>query len=110
MTLREKQSLFARNVARLIQYLYAEGYEVTFAEAYRPPETAALYAQQGRGIADSQHTKRLAVDLNLFLDGRYLTDSDSYRIMGAYWKTLHPENVWGGDWQRKDGNHVEMRG
>jgi hypothetical protein len=110
MTLREKQSQFARDVANLIQFAYAEGYEVTFAEAYRPPELAELYAQQGRGIRNSQHTKRLAIDLNLFLDGKYLTDSDDYRLLGCYWKSLRPENRWGGDFRRKDGNHFERTG
>ena len=38
MTLREKQSTFAINVARLIIWAAERGYEVTFAEAYRPPE------------------------------------------------------------------------
>jgi hypothetical protein len=110
MTLREKQSQFARDVANLIQFAYAEGYEVTFAEAYRPPELAELYAQQGRGIRNSQHTKRLAIDLNLFLDGKYLRSSESHRILGAYWKSLRPENRWGGDFKRKDGGHYERIG
>ena len=108
MTLREKQSLFARNIARLIQYAYAEGYEVTLAEAYRPPETAALYEKQGRGISRSLHTQRLAVDLNLFIDGKYLPDSESHRVLGLYWKTLHPDNRWGGDFSRPDGGHYSM--
>ena len=108
MTLREKQSLFARNIAKLIQFAYAEGYEVTFAEAYRPPELAALYAEQGRGIANSLHTKRLAVDLNLFLEGKYLSSSESHRVLGAYWKTLHPDNRWGGDFRKPDGCHYSM--
>ena len=108
MTIREKQSVFARNIARLIQFAYAEGYEVTFGEAWRPPETAAMYAADGRGISNSLHTQRLAVDFNLFFDGKWLQDSASFGLLGAYWKTLHPDNRWGGDFRKPDGCHFSM--
>jgi hypothetical protein len=109
MTLREKQSLFARLVGQLIQYAYQNGYELTFGEAYRTPEQAALNAQKGSGIANSLHTKRLAIDLNLFLAGRYITDSASYKPLGDFWKSLHPDCCYGGDFKpRADGNHFSL--
>jgi hypothetical protein len=60
------------------------------------------------GQAWSAHKQRLAVDLNLFLDGKYLSDTESHRMFGEYWKSIDPENhVWGGDF--KDGNHYSFR-
>ena len=108
MTLGEKQREFPLAVAALITWAYQEGYEITFGEAYRTPEQAEWNAQQGKGIANSLHTKRLAVDLNLFKDGEYLTRSEDYAPLGQKWKTLHPLACWGGDFSRPDGNHFSF--
>ena len=73
MTLGEQQRLFAELTGRFITAVYQRGYHLSFGEAWRPPETAALYAQQGRGIANSLHGLRLAIDWNLFgSDGAWL--------------------------------------
>lgn len=101
------QAIFTANVARLILYINEQGYSCTFGEAYRPPETAALYAQQRRGIKNSLHCIRLAVDLNLFKDGAYLPNSEAHRPFGEYWEKLNALNRWGGRWA--DGNHYETR-
>ncbi len=108
MTLGQQQRLFTRLVGDLIGWAYANGYELSFAEAYRTPEQAALNAQSGAGISNSLHTKRLAVDLNLFIAGEYQTDSEAYRTLGEHWKTMHPLCRWGGDFHRPDGNHMSM--
>jgi len=111
MTLRQKQSIFAKNVAILINHIYDMGCEVTFADAYRSPEAAALYAKAGKGIANSLHCKRLAIDLNLFnVDGKYLQDKKDYEPFGLYWKSLNPANKWGGDFKTLvDCVHFEMQ-
>ncbi|NBN68387.1 M15 family peptidase, partial [Proteus sp. G2609] len=75
MTLGEKQRKFTRMIADLIIFAYDNGYELTFSEAYRTPEQAQLNAKSGSGIKNSLHTQRLAVDFNLFKDGKYLTAS-----------------------------------
>lgn len=106
MTLGEAQRTFAVDVARLIPWAVAMGYEVTFGWAYRPPEFSELYAKMKVGIANSLHELRLAVDLNLFRDGVYLTQTEHYKPLGDHWKSLRPENAWGGDFQTNpDGNH-----
>ena len=98
MTLSEKQMLFADLVGVLIMKVVDLGYDgVTFGEAYRTVEQAALYAASGKGIKNSVHCKRLAVDLNAFKDGHYLTDAASYKPLGEYWKSLDPSCRWGGD-------------
>lgn len=106
MTLREKQSLFVRLIAKLIEFAYANGYELTFGEAYRTPEQAAINASKGTGIANSVHTKRLAVDFNLFRNGKLLTSTEDHRPLGEYWESLDILCCWGGRF--KDGNHYSL--
>lgn len=105
-TLGQKQRRFTRMLAELILEAYSLGYEITFGEAYRPPETAALYARDGRGISNSLHTSRLAVDLNLFRNGTYLTDSKDYLPLGEIWEKMG--GAWGGRFSRPDGNHFSL--
>lgn len=108
-TLGQKQRRFTQYVALLIQYAYARGYELSFGEAYRTPEQAKLNAQAGTGIANSLHTQRLAIDLNLFKDGVYLTQSEYYEPLGRFWEGLAPDCRWGGRFKpRADGNHFSI--
>ena len=116
MTLQQQQSLFAQHVALLIQYIHAQGYTCTLGEAYRTPEQAKLNAAKGIGIANSLHTQRLAIDLNIFdPTGNLITDSNGYEWLGIYWESLDPLNRWGGYFVSKyggrivDGNHFERK-
>jgi hypothetical protein len=109
MTLLQAQQQFAIDLARLILWCEGRPYAVTFGEAYRTPEQAALYAKQGKGIINSNHTRRLAVDLNLFVNGVYATDSDAYAELGEFWESMNVANVWGGNFKRRDGNHFSRR-
>ena len=84
----EKQFVFSRLVADLIVYAYQAGFTVTLGEAWRSPETCELYAKEGKGISNSLHRRRLAIDLNLFKDTNLLRDSKSYKILGDYWKSM----------------------
>jgi hypothetical protein len=96
MSLREKQSQFAMKVPRLIDEAHALGYEVTLGDAYRDPRCPY-------GSRSSRHKSRLAIDLNLFKDGVYLTSTEDHRELGEYWESLG--GIWGGRFN--DGNHYE---
>ncbi|EJM7777782.1 M15 family metallopeptidase, partial [Escherichia coli] len=98
MKLSEKQQLFAVMIADLIHWAQEHGYRLTFGEAYRTPEQAALNAKTGKGIRNSLHTLRLAVDFNLFINGEYQTDTDAYRPLGEYWESIG--GTWGGRFSR----------
>ncbi len=106
MTLRQKQSLFVKLVAGLIVEASHLGYELTFGEAYRTPEQAALNAKHGIGIRNSLHCDRLAIDFNLFRNGRYCTTTESWRPLGEWWERQHELCSWGGRFG--DGNHFSL--
>ncbi len=106
MTLRQKQSIFLFLVARLIIHANELGYEMTFGEAYRSPEEAARLAKLGIGIKNSLHIKKLAIDINLFKDGKYLSATENHRLLGEWWERQHSHCRWGGRWD--DGNHYEF--
>ena len=105
-TLRQKQSRFARMVARLIDQAFAMGYEVTLGDAYRDPRVhGALGEKRSYSSSMSLHKQRLAIDLNLFRDGRYLSSTESHRPLGEWWEAQG--GSWGGRFE--DGNHYELR-
>jgi len=113
MTLGEKQRKFAQMVGQLITWCYENDYEVTFGEAYRTPEQAALNAAKGSGISNSLHTKKLAIDLSLFVDlteggdeDVYQKDSAAYLPLGLFWESIG--GSWGGRFHRPDGNHFSL--
>ncbi len=107
MTLSEKQQLFTVMVASLIHWAEEHGYRLTFGEAYRTPEQAALNAKKGSSISNSLHTQRLAVDFNLFVNGQYKTRTEDYLPLGEYWESLG--GAWGGRFKsRPDGNHFSF--
>ena len=91
MSLRKKQSEFVRKVSLLILFAYEKGYELTFGDAY---------AHDGH-CDDSFHYQRLAIDLNLFKDGKYLTKTNDHLPLGLFWESIG--GSWGGRWD--DGNH-----
>lgn len=108
MTLRQRQSLFARLFATLIVQTTALGYEVTLGECWRSPEEAKRLAGTGQGIARSLHCDRLAADLNLFKNGTLLTKSEDYAELGIWWEAQHLDCRWGGRFGRADGNHFSL--
>jgi hypothetical protein len=110
MKLQEQQKKFAENVSALIDYIFSKQYTCTLGEAFRTPEQAALYAKEGKGIINSLHCKRLAIDLNIFSPGGdFLENTEDYEHFGLFWEGLDPVNRWGGRFKRADGNHFERQ-
>ena len=101
-TLREQQSLFARKVASLILHAEYLGYEVTLGDAYRDPRLHGDFGKKaGYGSSNSFHKLRLAIDLNLFKNGKYLQGTEAHRTLGEWWEDQG--GSWGGRFN--DGNH-----
>lgn len=109
MTLREKQSIFAALVPRLIDHAIILGFQVTGGEWYRSPEEALRLSKLGKGISSSLHTLKLAIDINLFRDGIYLSTTEAHRPLGEWWE-LQSTGIytcaWGGRFN--DGNHYSI--
>ncbi len=81
MSIAKKQQRFSQLVARLILHADILGYDVTFGDAYRDERC-------GYGHPKSLHRWRLAIDLNLFKDGIYLTDWAAHEALHDYWDTI----------------------
>jgi len=96
-SLREKQSEFARMVPLLILYAYELGYEITLGDAWAQSE-------DGHHKVNSKHYVRLAIDLNLFKNGKYLEETEDHRPLGEFWESVG--GTWGGRFD--DGNHYEL--
>lgn len=97
--------------ASLILKAQEMGYQVTLGEAYRTEEQSKIYADSGVGISNSLHRIRLAIDLNLFKNGKYLTDSKDYEPLGEWWESMSCQDYtlcWGGRFLKQDGNHFSM--
>ncbi len=97
MKLRQQQSRFAKKLALLILFAYELGYELTIADVQS-------FIEHGRHVENSFHYKRLAVDLNLFKDGEYLSTTSSHERLGEFWESIG--GTWGGRWN--DGNHYSL--
>lgn len=104
MKLSEKQQKFTSMVGQLIEFANQNGYGLTFGEAYRTPEQAALNASKGTGISNSLHCDRLAVDFNLFIDGELQQSSEAHAPLGEFWESIG--GSWGGRFN--DGNHYSL--
>ena len=84
-------------VAKLITFATENDYELTFGDAYRDDRC-------GYGHSTSLHRKRLAVDFNLFREGRFLRTTEDHAPLGHYWESLG--GSWGGRFN--DGNHYSL--
>jgi len=97
VTLRQRQSKFAEMVSLLIQFAILRGYEITLGDAY---------ATSGHK-KNSKHYRRLAIDLNLFKNGKYLTETEDHKELGEFWESIG--GIWGGRFKHPDGNHYESK-
>ena len=93
------QAKFAQMAARLIIKAGELGYQVTLGEARR-------LAGIGKGVVNSLHCKRLALDVNLFKSGVLLTKTEDYAQLGAWLESIG--GAWGGRFSRSDGNHFSL--
>lgn len=111
MTLGEKQRLFTKCTSELINYAYAMGYELTLGDAYRDPRVHGEWGQkQSYSASKSVHKQRLAVDFNLFVDGKYIADGNhpAYKDLGEFWEGMNEFSAWGGSFSFGDANHFSF--
>ena len=98
---------FLRHVSALIVFADLKGFKLTGGELKRTMLQQRQYLREGKSeTLNSDHLVSLAIDFNLFFD--YDNDGDKDYLgakgaevakeLGEYWKFLHPDNYWGGDW------------
>lgn len=115
--MRKKQTAFAWLIVDFLAWCRAFGHEVTLGEAYRTEEQQRIYLQQGKSKTMlSKHRDRLAVDFNLFVEGKLAT-AEQYRPLGEKWEAMGGR--WGGRFGVKpehystqigwDSNHFESK-
>lgn len=93
----EHQMRFLPMAASLILQAQQMGYGATGGDLYR--DSRCPY-----GNPNSLHKHRLAIDLNLFRDGVYLTKSEDHQPLGEWWEGIG--GTWGGRFN--DGNHYSL--
>lgn len=95
MKLSEKQMAFSHKVGIFLLWIFVHpGWTVTIGEVWRPQRLQRIYYKEGKAkTLYSKHTKKLAIDLNLFKNGRYITNKEKYRPLGEFW-----EKCLGGRW------------
>jgi hypothetical protein len=82
-------------VANLILFASCEGMELTMGEAFRSQEQQDIHRAAGRSrVRYSKHQDRLAIDFNLFINGKYVLDKEMYRPLGEEWEKTGGR--WGG--------------
>ncbi|RLI44530.1 hypothetical protein DRO61_12055 [Candidatus Bathyarchaeota archaeon] len=122
--MRAEQSIFLHNVAKLILWAFEQGYELTGGELHRTEDQQQLYyygfsieetngnlyllqGEKKTKTLNSKHKNKLAVDLNLFINGKYITEGEKFAPLAAYWSKLDRRNESGSDWNY-DHNHFQM--
>ena len=108
MSMNKKQARFTHKIAQLIVWANERVFDLIGAELFRTAEQAAIYAKQGKGIKNSVHRKKLALDMFLMIDGKITWKPEDYRIIGEKWKTMDPDARWGGDMKRRDAVHFSF--
>lgn len=101
------QWTFARLIPRLFDKAFDLGFDVTTGDAFRDQRVhGALGVKMGYGHKSSAHKNKLAIDINLFKDGDFISDTEGHRLLGEWWEKQHPLARWGGKFQ--DGNHYSF--
>jgi hypothetical protein len=95
MNLNAEQNAFLGDVARLIEFVRNtdNGMLISGGELYRTAEQEQIYVDSGRSnTMNSNHLRRLAIDLNFIQNGQIVSDKATLQKYGDYWVSLNPYN------------------
>jgi hypothetical protein len=103
----QKQELFMRLLPRLIDKAHDLGFDVRGGDLYRDPRVHGdVGEKKSYSSSTSRHKERCAIDLNLFMDGKFLQETTDHAALGHWWEDQHELCRWGGRFN--DGNHYEL--
>lgn len=100
MKLSDKQFIFLKDLAMLIIFCIVNDIKVTGGELQRTMYQQKEHIRKGRSkTMRSDHLRKLAIDLNFFFNGKLSYRKKDIQPVADYWKSLRPNNYWGGDWK-----------
>lgn len=100
MSLSSEQAAFLLDACKLIHYATEQGWTVTGGELFRTQAQQEIYFKEGKSkTMQSNHLRRLAIDLNFLKNGQPVWDKTQLAPVGAFWESLHPANRWGGNFK-----------
>lgn len=107
MKLGKKQELFMRLLPRLIDKAHSLGFEIRGGDLFRDSRLHGGYGEKkGYGHKRSCHKLKLAIDLNLFKNGEFITTTEGHKKLGEWWEKQNKYCRWGGRFN--DGNHYSI--
>jgi hypothetical protein len=91
-TLGQLQREYAICFARTIVWIYEQGWQVTIDEGFVGNTDARDGDHDGPHRRAGGHYKKLATDINLFVDGKLVSDGQhpAWRQIARFWESLHP--------------------
>ncbi|MDP2735090.1 MAG: M15 family peptidase [bacterium] len=101
MTLREARCEFTKMLAWLILWACEQGYEPALAEGM---DRRTEKDPTSDHMKNSLHDIGLAQDIDLYRDGKYLSNTEDHLPLGEKWESMG--GAWGGRF--KDGNHYSL--
>lgn len=119
----DRQFLFTRLLGRFIDEVYLRGYACKLRDAgLFEKRRSRLRVPFKDGVHSGSNSRRgglhymqLASDVDLFVQAengawKYIADTDhwAWQALGEFWVGLDPLCRWGGNFQRKDGNHLSV--
>jgi len=119
MSLNKEQWEFVKDLNKLLNFIenYAYNLElkdnivfyITLGEVYRTEYQQKKYIKDGKSkTMNSNHLKRLAVDINFFFNYKLTYEYEDIKIFGDFWCSLNDKNKWGGNFKNfLDTNHFE---
>ena len=111
MTLGQNQEKFAEDLAKLLNYLIKNNYQIRIGEVERTQAQQQIYIKEGKSkTLNSMHLKRCAADLHIFKDNEWLQSKQELQEIGDYWESLDINNKWGGNFKMFiDTPHFERK-
>lgn len=103
--LRDKRIRFSINISNLVLWGNAhEGWQVVLGQDFDEADPN----EKRRHRKGSLHYMGLATDLALYINGVYQETTEAYKELGEKWKAYDPDDCWGGDFSKADGNHFSV--
>ena len=110
MTQRQARCLFTLLKAQLVIWVNEQGWDICESEGYVKDTDAADGDYDGPHKKGGAHYLGTGCDLNLYVEGLWISDGSHpiWQTIGRRWKALNPLCRWGGDFLKRDSNHISL--